>query len=96
MRVTEDGILMEVNFVQPEKAYWPNDLRVLGNVIVESEAQFWKHLSGIVVIAFGKDDVVTRRVLIDVIVEFRKAHSPNEVNVEGNSTEEVIFPSLNA
>ena len=67
-----------------------------GNVIVSSEAQFWKHLSGIVVIASGKDDglsgVVTLRVLIDVIVEFRKACFPNDVKVEGNSTE-VIFPS---
>ena len=82
--------------VHPENAYSPKVLSFEGNEIVESEAQFWKHLSGIVVIASGKDDgfsgVVTLRVLIDVIVEFRKAHSPNEVNVEGNSTE-VIFLS---
>ena len=73
INVTVVGSLICVIFVHPENAYSPKVLSFEGNEIVESEAQFWKHLSGIVVIAFGKDDVVTRRVLIDVIVELRKA-----------------------
>ena len=69
--------------VHPENAYSPKVLSFEGNEIVESEAQFWKQRSGIVVIPSGM-------LTVSSDVQPQNEYSPNAVKVEGLFTDLIL------